>query len=390
MTEFLKEFLAATRRLWSRLFFGASAQPNQPVLEAARFDDVALVSKRKHTPRAKTLKELLANVEGAFEAVGLPSDWEWSHTVKDTVIALRKLGPHWSGNYRLEKLPPADEIRVPTGKWNGLMFCAYERMGIADAEWMVPAFSYASKLKKAPWFVEQRTGGFIYECGAAWRDLKTNKLVWGNWYVSIQKESGAIKLLTVLKIIPHTVGRKSRGRYSQKSWGKTPMAESAFNVPIDRREDVLREIVVRCFTDWNLLDTQWKVSVSKNGQRVTWTVPFAETKNYFADREATILDKNGKKKKIIHFVHQHDRILADGKASIVREHIRGISHFDWRGYTVDVIAPQFHLSAHDCDIGGYDEDEFYDKTGFIFLSKAGKQLADIESQHLRRPLGKVH
>jgi len=249
--------------------------------------------------------------------------------------------------------------------------------------YMYPAFSYAVLLKKAPWCVEQKTGGAIYECGAAWRD-KHNKLTWGNWYVSVNKKTGAIRLLDCLRLIPQKVG------YTQKVWRPAPMADAEFQVAKERRVDVLREIFMKCFNSWQIMDSHWKVSVTKAGQRVTWTVPYAETKYFFADRESTATDKNGKRKKIIHFVRQHSRQLSSGKVSMVREHIRGLDSFAWKGYSVDVIAPKFHLSAHDFDIHGHDEDNHRPGKDWVNLSKGANQLAGMEKQHLRKPLPALH
>jgi hypothetical protein len=115
-------------------------------------------------------------------------------------------------------------------------------------------------------------------------------------------------------------------------------------------------------------------------------VPQDDTKHFFADRDTTVTDASGKKKKIIHHVVQHERILESGKISMVREHIRGLNKFDWQGYAVNVIAPKFHLTAQDFSVGGYDEDDIPADKKIVFGSKVGKMLADIEQRGVRKEL----
>ena len=119
-------------------------------------------------------------------------------------------------------------------------------------------------------------------------------------------------------------------------------------------------------------------------------MPQDETKHFFADRDTTVTDASGKKKKIIHHVVQHERITANGKSSMVREHIRGLNKFDWRGYEVNVIAPKFHVTAHDFNVGAYKEDELPAGKKMVFASKVGKVLADLEQRGERKELPALH
>lgn len=141
----------------------------------------APVKKRSYVPRQKTLHDLLSNIEHSFESIGCPTKWKWAHTSKDTVIALRKLGPHVSDYIPKDDL--SDLHIDPSGKkWSALMFVSYPRTERREGV-MSPVFSYAFLLRKAPWFVQQNSGGAIYECGAAWRD-SDDELFWGIIYLT--------------------------------------------------------------------------------------------------------------------------------------------------------------------------------------------------------------
>lgn len=347
---------------------------------------IAAPTKKPRIARAKTMQKMLENIEHAFDSIGLPTDWAWAHTAKDTIIALRKIGPHVTAK------PPTvmlNDPRIKTldGKWGSLMFVAYEKIKVKD-EFMEPVFCYAVLLKKAPWYVAKSNGRSIFECGAAWRDNETNKLFWGNWYVAVDKKTGIVDVCSCLNYTPKQVKGMA---YTHKHWGLPPMAHAGFEVDEDKKGNVLKLIFVECFESWQIADSHWKISVSKGSQRVTWTVPQDETKHFFADRNTTVTDAGGRKKKIVHHVVQHSRELANGKTSMVREHIRGLSRFEWRGYSVNVVSPKFHLTIHEFDIAGRDEDDIPEGSkDMIYLSKAGKMLSDMESLGKRKPLPAIH
>jgi len=367
-------------KLWHSAFpatpdFYFNRQPfEQPV--------IPVVEKKPRVARQKTLQKMLGGIEYVFESVGLPTEWAWAHTSKDTIIALRKLGPH------ISKIPPIGDldsrIKLKTldGKWGALMFVAYEKQE-KHKGFMNPVFCYSVLLKKAPWYVGRHNKKLpIFECGASWRD-ENDKLFWGNWHVVVDKTTGSVDVCSCLN---YTHKRVKNMSYTQKEWGLPPMATAGFSVEASRQVDVLKAIFVDCFEAWQIVNTHWKVCVSKQKQRVTWTVPQDETKHFFADRDTTVTDASGKKKKIIHHVVQHERITASGKASMVREHIRGLNKFDWRGYEVNVIAPKFHVTAHDFDVGAYEEDELPAGKKMVFASKVGKVLADLEQRGERKEL----
>jgi hypothetical protein len=65
-----------------------------------------------------------------------------------------------------------------------------------------------------------------------------------------------------------------------------------------------------------------------------------DTKKYFADRDLTVRTENGNRKKIIHFVSEHERTVKDKKV-VIKEHLRGLNKFTWNGYDCVVTAPKF-------------------------------------------------
>ena len=139
---------------------------------------VTPIDKKPRVKRAATLRQLLDDIERSFETVGCPTHWGWSHTCKDTVIALRRLGPHISADTKIGKyFLSRSEISADAlkGKSSALMFVSYPRPEDEQKNTMDCVFSYALFLKKSPWCVAKHPGKAIYECGAAWQDGKDKK-----------------------------------------------------------------------------------------------------------------------------------------------------------------------------------------------------------------------
>lgn len=350
------------------------------------------IEKKKRKNHKKTLVDLLENIEFAFDSIKMPTKWAWSHTHPDTVIGLRKIGPHIRSTYSAEKWEPQTKLKTLNGKWASMMFVAYKNYDRDDG-YLSAAFSYAVLCKKPPYYVSNPLHLTIYECGGAWRDKDEKRIMWANWYVGVNKKTGDVSVLKYLQDqkVNLTKGKSRHKQYTKRIWTEPPMAyaESPSNPKGYKDLDWLKTVFVDCFESWQLMENTWKVSVKKDNQRVTWAIDQSETKTFFKDREAVVDQGTGKKKKIIHFVSQHERITADGKKSTVREHIRGINKFDWRGYAVNVIAPKFQINIQEFDALPKEDDAPLTNEDIAF-SLLGKKLADIEDSTVRKPLPTIH
>ena len=121
------------------------------------------------------------------------------------------------------------------------------------------------------------------------------------------------------------------------------------------------------------------MAVSHKGERLTFVVPKEATKKYFAGRDKSAKTATGRTKKIVHYVQEHNRVI-NGKATVVKEHIRGLSVFDWNGYKCVVTAPEFHFAASiEFGIAPTEVDEKDFLTGeYMGMSKLGHLLAQRE------------
>jgi hypothetical protein len=105
-----------------------------------------------------------------------------------------------------------------------------------------------------------------------------------------------------------------------------------------------------------------------------------DTKKYFADRDLTIRAANGQRKKIIHYVSQHDRIVK-GKEITIKEHLRGLNKFTWNGYDCVVTAPKFSkLNTVVFDLPPQMEEDVIDeKVKMVGMTKVVDLLVEQEN-----------
>lgn len=94
---------------------------------------------------------------------------------------------------------------------------------------------------------------------------------------------------------------------------------------------------------------------------------------FFKDREKlTALAKDGRRKRIFHSVRQHTRVLATGRETDVHAHYRGIRHFDWQGYRVQIVLPNLNgLIGRSSGLGC---DEIGPRPGLLDSTALGRRL----------------
>jgi hypothetical protein len=123
----------------------------------------------------------------------------------------------------------------------------------------------------------------------------------------------------------------------------------------------------------------WSVSVRHRGLRATFCVDNNNAVPYFRDREKTALTDGGRRRPIIHICDEHQREVAPGKFTTVKQHIRGLRTFDWRGYECAITAPTFHaffINQFDVESQEFELDKL--QPGFISASKYAGLLAQYE------------
>ena len=243
-----------------------------------------------------------------------------------------------------------------------------------------PHLLYAIKVKNIPLGV-QAVSGIPYKVGMAF-DIK-GKILWYSLWASIDPLTGKITFCKELRY--RACKFKGGGGYMQRV-NKLPGVfdpDEELKISAEERYHVYGVLFAQVFNWWiERKDKSWSVSVTKDKQRMTFSINRDETKKYFADRDKTILTSTGRTKKIVHYVADHTRIIND-KAVFIKEHLRGERKFTWNGYNCVVSAPKFNeLASVTFDIPSIDEEDVppNEKRQFVGLNKVAKLIAAYEDR----------
>lgn len=328
----------------------------------------------------RTIADTLANIDEAFEAIRLPTDY--SMVPRATLRGMLRMGP-W---VPFEPLTTYESERLcAVEKWPGLLFLSRG----SRSEWFdgvdtidegplgMLTLVYAIKMDKSPWYVERKPG-VHYEFGIAYRYKK--RLQWFLSHIAIDAISGEMiscaELFSRPVIVKH--GRHRGQAYSRREWANPVVEEaSAWGPTVEERERHLCKLFAASVQWWLKRNERWTIAVRRNGSRVTFSVEPAYTKTYFADRAIEAVTPSGQRKKIIHYVRAHQRTIAARNVE-VREHIRGVREFSWRGFQCAVTAPEFHTwSAAYYDIGAHAASDVIGRR-VVDVGTVAAALADAE------------
>jgi hypothetical protein len=283
-----------------------------------------------------TLSNLLDNLEETFTSYKIPSYSQSFLCVTDR-LGLKKLGcfvPDTEFSY-----DPSikDEVKIDVSKGfptMGLVALLFNKENWKDNR-VRPDFAYFIKVKDIPWHIQKKIG-VVYKFGLAWRD---KKMFWQDMYVVINK-NGDLEFCKEHLHQKVAIKPKNKviGNYSKKVFQTASLIS---DTDVKDAEIHFKKLFKTTFEWWINRSDKWSVSVLKDKDRITFSVDKHLTKKYFADREKIIKTPTGKAKQIIHYVREHERNYG-GKITKIKEHLRGVNKFEWKGYSCLVTAPEFH------------------------------------------------
>lgn len=293
---------------------------------------------------SETLGELLDNLDETFTAYSLSTDTVAGYLDKDELLGLKKLGAHIPNPWQANFVPEGEDIRVPVngGTMPAMMFIGMALGQKSEGGAAYPDFMFAIKQKKLPWYVEAKAGT-PYKFGFGYRlhEKANNKMWWMSSWVVIQAD-GSVEFCkeTRVKDVFIKTGKNAGLHYSQRIRCYSELYESQMQQRNEQGIYNLKNFFRAMYIWWMGRNERWSVSVKSRGDRVTFAVDRLLTKKYFADRNK-VINENGRTRRIIHYVKGHDR-MRDGKKYFVKEHLRGLSRFNWKGYECTVTAPEFY------------------------------------------------
>jgi hypothetical protein len=297
----------------------------------------------------------------------------FSHLKKKEVEGLKKFGVSVIPGDK-ENPPAEDRIKNTNIKLPAIIFTANNLGDKGDKELAYPDFFYGLKREKFPWFVAKKKG-VMYECGFGFRDVADKKIIWISFFVTIDAKTGKIEPTHHLAFKPTSApGKGCYGKDQQRNGGYVKKQWEISSWDSDRHDmdKITVHAVALNFNLWASRANMWSTTVEKDGHRATFYVDSRETKDYFKNRDKTVT-VDGKTKRIIHYVESHERTYASGKKITIKEHIRGLSKFNWKGFFCYVTAPKFHyFDVRDFDLASQDIEEDEEEQNFMDIS----QVAD--------------
>jgi len=350
-------------------------QPSQPVVVKQRkkrtpfytYDD----GEKSSFP--STLSDLLDSLKKMFEVIQLPTAMSWIPA--DERVAFVRLGIYVPHPWEMRWVKYGNPVCVDNTKiLPAMMAVAFPHN---DSEkHLCPHILFCFKLNKLPYGV-QPLKGHPYRVGAVYN--LDGKLIWMTMHIVIDPETGEITTCREAKQAIVDVGDKHRTRYNKK-WSGDPSLIDSHDPEKYTKDEYLHtyKVTFKSVFDWwvGRRTESWNVSVKKNNRKLTFSIGRAETKRYFADRDKTV-----NKKKIIHYVTQHQRMVRN-KSITIKEHLRGLDTFSWNGYDCKVTAPKFSdVTSVIFQIPGIEVDETNIERGKFV---GAKQLAEILSNNEER------
>jgi hypothetical protein len=325
----------------------------------------------------ETFGELLDHLDYTFDAYKVSTYSGGGWLTQDEIVGLKKLGAHVPNPWQAMWHNDTDNLKVNPKNLPAMMFIAIpsEHEEANKNNRVYPDFIFGIKHKKLPWNVE-KLSGVPYKIGMAYRMDK--KLFWICAWVVVRK-NGSYEFCKehTTKPVYVTRGKNKGYAYDRKAFVKGALIEDEEETK--RNGELGARNSFKWMLDWWQGRTErWSVAVKKNGDRVTFAVDKSLTKKYFADRDKTIKTASGRNKKIVHYVKEHERDY-NGKKTLVREHIRGVNKFSWKGYDCLVTAPEFQsLPTAQFNVGAEDVERFTES--YIAVSKVGHMLASAEER----------
>lgn len=313
----------------------------------AKTKEKATTTKRKTQvrPDAATFAELLESLSESFRSMQIP-EMKGNWLPKKDISALHKLGIFIPTPWALEVV---ENPRIPAGmKLPNIasVFMIHGKHDTSDA--VHGRFAFAIREKKLPEGVEHCPGtpyrfGYCVELPEKEKDqLSDHRLFWA-WAWVVVGADGCLsfphQLQSVSNRIIHRRKQDGQGRvdyFITRQW-----VDQTMTIPEGRSDHhflacMFRQLLVW----WTSREQSWSVGVRKDGRRVTFSIAPEHTAAYFADRDL-VVNEHGTRKRIIHFVREHTR----GNGAIVKAHVRGVRHFNWKGFECNVTAPKLNGSV---------------------------------------------
>ena len=304
-------------------------------------------SRTQAIPDTATFSALLEGLEDTFHTMRVP-DIKGSWLTKREVTSIKKMGVYVPSDLAIENY---DHPTLPVGTNLPAIATAFLVPRKEDTEdKYYPRFIFALKGAALPPGVEPVRGtpfqyGMCFEAARTEAGKPAPPRVFWMYCWLVVKPDGEIVIPHEHRQFPtkitHRHSKRNKGcktaTVHNRRWTVPSMAAAETGIDQAGHVQFLRLAFRQLIVWWAARSTQWSVGVRKDGNRATFSIAPEHTAAYFADRN-TVVNANGKPKKIIHFVRPHTR----STGASVKAHVRGVREFDWKGYHCAVTAPKLN------------------------------------------------
>lgn len=372
------------RKIWNWLlgwlfYSDEPATEPAPVAPTGGTESQRRPAKKDEFAEDRTLGALLDNISSTFAAASQQLDYvEWpSVELERAAWRVGMYVPHpWLLDVEKRRISEAyvpDLRRLPS-----IFSVSMPTVDRIKTDNIIVSGVLGMKVNRPPlWAVPIRGGEYVYYqivliFSEAGKEGKRNSF---SFVAGINKATRTIGFCKTISRVTRNVGGFRGLSYTSTQAGKCAVLCMA---DMDDKGyefiESIKALIGHSIIWWMGREDRWSVAVTKGRRRVTFSVDPSETKTFFKDRQKTAIARDGKAKRIIHLVGSHTRKTKRGQTA-VKQHIRGIRSFAWRGYQCDVTAPRFNgylASSFDIEAEA-DVDVKHTKRG-AFLS--APQLAD--------------
>lgn len=331
---------------------------------------------------SESFSELLNNLKIMFKVIELPTQISWVSA--DERVGFSRLGIYIPHPWLFPLIPEDEDVIIETrSALPAMMAVAFPHEDTKEK--IAPQIFYCLRVPRLPLGVEPLPG-HAYKFGEV---VKLNgRLIWVVMFVVIDEHTGKVSICREMRQEIVSV-RDRHGTQYNKRWNGRPAmlgVHEMENKDMQAVQHYYKTVFKNVFDWWTQRkDESWNVSVKKGKRRLVFSLNRMDTKKYFADRDISVTTTTGKRKKIIHFVNEHERTVKDKKV-VIKEHLRGLNKFTWNGYDCVVTAPKFStLNTVVFDLMPEEQDEW--KVGMVGMTKLAGILSsheDLDRQNLQR------
>lgn len=406
--DYITQEFRAEMDKWLIEFFGYEEDDQQPA-PPPKFDDDLLStpkpkernaakaaqtpgrskSKTQVQPDMESFSQLLEGLENSFHTMQLPQ-MKGSWLERREVSAIKKLGVYVPNPFGLEIVQ--NPMLTGGGPFPSIASAMFVPKSGDRAGFFSPRFTYAIKSPRLPSGVEPTKGvpfkfGMCFDVTESEKgDSISSKIFW-MWCWVVIRPDGSLRIPHEMRQFANKVVRKNKHKdepakvtINTRRWCLPSLAVADEGRDQSEHEQFMLCTFRQLLLWWESRGDQWSVGVRKDGHRVCFSIAPEHTSAYFADRD-TVVNVDGKPKKIIHFVREHTRTTG----ATVKAHVRGLREFDWKGYHCAVTAPRLNGSLftdHKLDPVEVPRTEL--SSSILQIDQVATMLADQEDAGIRR------